>query len=166
MTLSDLFAGRSQLIIHHFMFSPEWEEGCIGCSFHSDHADGAIVDLENHDVSFVRVSRAPLTKMRAFNQRMGWHARWVSSFEGSFNYDFQVSFTRDEMVKGEGVYNYKEGDAAIEEMPGVSVFTKDEAGNIFHTYSCFGRGDEGAVGRTSISISRPRVAMRPAPTRT
>ncbi|HEY2159547.1 MAG TPA: thioredoxin family protein [Isosphaeraceae bacterium] len=145
-TLSDLFAGRSQLIIHHFMFSPDWDEGCVGCSFHADHADGALVHLENHDVSFVRVSRAPLAKIEAFNRRMGWRPKWVSSFGTTFNHDFHVSFTKDEVASGEVDYNYKKSGGAIEELPGVSVFAKDEAGDIFHTYSCFGRGDEGAVG--------------------
>ena len=144
-TLANLFAGRSQLIVHHFMFSPDWQEGCVGCSFHADHDDGPLVHLEHHDVSFVRVSRAPLAKIEAFNERMGWRAKWVSSFGSDFNYDFNVSFTKDEMTTGEAIYNYKKGDPGIEELPGLSVFTKDEAGNIFHTYSCFGRGDEGAV---------------------
>jgi predicted dithiol-disulfide oxidoreductase (DUF899 family) len=142
-TLADLFAGKSQLIIHHFMFSPEWKEGCVGCSFHADHVDGALVHLENHDVSFVRVSRAPLAKIQAFNRRMGWHAKWVSSFNNSFNRDFHVSFTKDELASGEVDYNYKKEPGGIEELPGVSVFTRDEAGDIYHTYSCYGRGDEG-----------------------
>ncbi|MHC5543496.1 DUF899 domain-containing protein [Singulisphaera rosea] len=145
-TLTDLFAGRSQLVVHHFMFSPDWEEGCVGCSFHADHVDGALVHLENHDVSFVRVSRAPLAKIEAFNSRMGWQAKWVSSFENDFNRDFHVSFTKDEVAGGEAYYNYTKTKEAIEELPGVSVFTKDEAGDVYHTYSCFGRGDEGAVG--------------------
>jgi predicted dithiol-disulfide oxidoreductase (DUF899 family) len=145
-SLADLFGGNSQLIVHHFMFSPDWQEGCVGCSFHSDHADGALVHLENHDVSFVRVSRAPLAKIEAFNRRMGWHAKWVSSFGSSFNHDFHVSFTKDEMAKGEATYNYKAGNGTIEDLSGLSVFTRDEAGHIFHTYSCFARGDEGAIG--------------------
>jgi predicted dithiol-disulfide oxidoreductase (DUF899 family) len=144
-TLAGLFAGKSQLIVHHFMFSPDWQEGCVGCSFHSDHAEGALVHLENHDVSFVRVSRAPLAKIAAFNKRMGWHAKWVSSFGSDFNYDFNVSFTKDQVAQGEANYNYSKAKNAIEELPGLSVFAKDEAGNVFHTYSCFGRGDEDAV---------------------
>jgi predicted dithiol-disulfide oxidoreductase (DUF899 family) len=145
-TLADLFAGRSQLIVHHFMFSPDWEEGCIGCSFHSDHVDGALVHLENHDVSFVRVSRAPLAKIQAFNRRMGWRAKWVSSFGSTFNHDYHVSFTKDAVENGEPSYNFGTGKAAIEELSGVSVFTKDAAGDVYHTYSSFARGDEGAVG--------------------
>ncbi len=144
-SLADLFAGRSQLIVHHFMFSPAWEEGCVGCSFHSDHSDGALVHLENHDVSFVRVSRAPLAKIQAFNRRMGWRAKWVSSFGTTFNHDFRVSFTKEAMEKGEADYNYREGGGTIEDLSGLSVFAKDEAGNIFHTYSCYARGQEGAI---------------------
>jgi predicted dithiol-disulfide oxidoreductase (DUF899 family) len=144
-TLADLFGTKSQLIVHHFMFSPDWEEGCVGCSFHSDHDEGALIHLDNHDVSFVRVSRAPLAKIQAFNKRMGWHAKWVSSFGNSFNYDYNVSFTKDDMASGEVNYNFAKTKDAIEELPGQSVFVKDEAGDIFHTYSCFGRGDEGAV---------------------
>jgi predicted dithiol-disulfide oxidoreductase (DUF899 family) len=145
-TLADLFAGRSQLIVQHFMFSPDWEEGCIGCSFHSDHVDGALVHLENHDVSFVRVSRAPLAKIQAFNKRMGWRAKWVSSFGTTFNHDYHVSFTKAEVTNGEPSYNFGTGKAAIEELSGLSVFTKDEAGDVYHTYSSYARGDEGALG--------------------
>jgi predicted dithiol-disulfide oxidoreductase (DUF899 family) len=144
-TLSELFAGKSQLIVYHFMFSPDWEEGCVGCSFHADHDEGALIHLENHDVSFVRISRAPLAKIQGFNERMGWHAKWLSSFETDFNRDYNVSFTKDEIANGEAYYNYNTTKEAIEELPGLSVFTKDEDGNVFHTYSCFGRGDEGAV---------------------
>jgi predicted dithiol-disulfide oxidoreductase (DUF899 family) len=143
--LADLFGGKSQLIIHHFMFSPDWEEGCVGCSFHADHDEGALIHLANHDVSFVRVSRAPLAKIQTFNQRMGWHAKWVSSFGSDFNYDFSVSFTKDAVANGEANYNFAKTKNAIEELPGLSVFIRDETGAIFHTYSCFARGDEGAV---------------------
>jgi predicted dithiol-disulfide oxidoreductase (DUF899 family) len=145
-TLADLFAGRSQLIVHHFMFGPEWQEGCIGCSFVSDHADGALVHLENHDVSFVRVSRAPRARIEAFNRRMGWTAKWVSSFGSDFNFDYHVSFTKDELAKGPVEYNYERIEGAIEEVSGLSVFTKDEAGDVFHTYSSYARGDEGVLG--------------------
>ena len=145
-TLSGLFAGRSQLIVHHFMFSPDWEEGCIGCSFLSDHVDGALVHLENRDVRFVRVSRAPLDKIQAFNRRMGWRAKWVSSFGTSFNYDYHVSFTKEQVESGEAVYNYAKPEHPIEELSGLSVFVKDKAGDVYHTYSCYGRGDEAAVG--------------------
>ena len=129
-----------------FYVRPEWEEGCVGCSFHSDHVDGTLVHLDNHDVSFVRVSRAPLAKIEAFNRRMGCATKWVSSFDSTFNYDFHVSFTKDEMAMGEAYCNYEKTQVTIEEASGLSVFTKDEAGNIFHTYSCFARGDEGVLG--------------------
>ncbi|MDG3002222.1 DUF899 domain-containing protein [Paludisphaera mucosa] len=145
-TLADLFAGRSQLIIHHFMFSPDWEEGCVGCSFQSDHVEGALVHLENHDVSFVRVSRAPLAKLQSFKKRMGWGTKWVSSFGSPFNYDYHVSFPKDAPEGGEATYNYAPMTGGMEELPGLSVFVKDGAGDVFHTYSCFARGDEGAVG--------------------
>ena len=99
-TLGDLFDGRSQLIVKHFMLGPGWEEGCVGCSFHADHIDGARVHLENHDVTLLAVSRAPLPEIEAFKQRMGWHFRWVSSFESDFNFDYHVSFSPDEIAKG------------------------------------------------------------------
>ncbi len=145
VSLAKLFGKNSQLIVHHFMFSPQWEEGCVGCSFHADHVDGALVHLENHDVSFVRVSRAPLDKIQAFNKRMGWKPRWVSSFGNRFNFDFQVSFDDDALARGDAIYNYREHKGPMTDLPGVSVFTRNEKGEIFHTYSTFGRGDEAAV---------------------
>jgi predicted dithiol-disulfide oxidoreductase (DUF899 family) len=143
--LTDLFAGNSQLIVHHFMFGPGWKEGCVGCSFHSDHADGALVHLQNHDVSYVRVSRAPLAEIQAFNQRMGWHAKWVSSYHSDFNFDFHVSYSEADKARGKADYNFVEADYVSEEMSGVSVFYKDEAGSVFHTYSTYARGDEGVI---------------------
>ena len=145
-TLADLFEGRSQLIVQHFMFGPEWSEGCIGCSFMSDHVDGALIHLENRDVSFVKVSRAPLAKIDAFNRRMGWRAKWVSSFRNTFNRDYHVSFTKDDLAKGAVEYNYEMIEGASDELPGFSVFAKDEAGDVFHTYSSFARGVEGSIG--------------------
>jgi predicted dithiol-disulfide oxidoreductase (DUF899 family) len=144
-TLADLFGGKSQLIVHHFMFAPGWEEGCVGCSFQSDHAEGALVHLANHDVSFVRVSRAPLAKLEAFNRRMGWTAKWVSSGGGDFNFDYHVSFRQDEIERGEAVYNYAPVAHPTEEAGGLSVFVRDDAGDIYHTYSIYGRGDEGTI---------------------
>jgi len=146
VTLANLFDGRSQLIVHHFMFGPGWKEGCVGCSFNSDHADGALVHLLNHDVSFVRVSRAPIAEIEAFNRRMGWRAKWVSSYGGDFNYDFHVSFSEADRARGKAYYNFAEGDFLSEEMSGVSVFYKDAASNVFHTYSTYARGDEGILG--------------------
>jgi predicted dithiol-disulfide oxidoreductase (DUF899 family) len=141
-TLGELFAGRSQLIIQHFMFGPDWEEGCVGCSFGADHVDAASQHFEQRDVSFVAVSRAQLSKLEAFKRRMGWGFKWVSSFGNDFNYDFGVSFTPEQMARGEIFYNYRMEKAESEELSGLSVFYKDEKGDIFHTYSTYGRGDE------------------------
>lgn len=142
MTLADLFDGRSQLIVHHFMFGPGWEAGCIGCSFAADHIEGTLVHLEHHDVSLVRVSRAPLAEIEAYRQRMGWQVEWVSSHGSDFNYDYQVSFRPEEIAKGEVIYNYAKSNVSIEDLSGLSVFYRDASGDIFHTYSTYGRGDE------------------------
>ena len=144
-TLSDLFDNRSQLIIHHFMFHPDWDAGCKTCSFDADHAEGALVHLENHDVSYVHVSRAPLEKIEAYKKRMGWTARWVSSFGSDFNYDYHVSFTLEELARGKVFYNYRLQEG-IEEVPGLSVFFKDEDGAVYHTYSSYARGNEEVLG--------------------
>jgi len=144
-SLADLFAGRSQLIIHHFMMGPGWAQGCVGCSFKADHIDGVLVHLAQRDVSFVRVSRAPLAEIQAFNRRMGWHAKWVSAYESDFNYDFGVSFRKEDMERGTACYNYKVGEVPVEDLPGLSVFYRNEAGEVFHTYSTFARGGEQAL---------------------
>ena len=141
-SLGDLFDGRSQLVTKHFMFGPDWTDGCVGCSFEMDHIEGALVHLEHHDVSYVVVSRAPLTKIEAFRQRMGWRFRWVSSYGSDFNYDFHVSFTPEQVAGGKAYYNYELRDVGIDELSGRSVFCRDEAGDIFHTYSSFARGVE------------------------
>ncbi|WP_022729925.1 DUF899 domain-containing protein [Fodinicurvata sediminis] len=141
-SLGELFEGRSQMIVHHFMFGPGWTEGCIGCSFAADHAEGALVHLENHDVSYLRVSRAPLAELEAYRQRMGWRARGVSSHDSDFNYDFQVSFTPEQLAKGDVVYNYAKSGIQSEDLSGLSVFYRNDEGEVFHTYSTFGRGDE------------------------
>jgi predicted dithiol-disulfide oxidoreductase (DUF899 family) len=145
-SLADLFDGRSQLIVKHFMFGPGWGEGCVGCSFGSDHVDGALVHLEHHDVSYVAVSRAPLSEIAAFQKRMGWRFNWVSSFDSDFNFDFHVSFTKEELAAGKAYYNFALGEIYGEEASGFSIFYKNDAGEIFHTYSCFARGDEKSVG--------------------
>jgi predicted dithiol-disulfide oxidoreductase (DUF899 family) len=145
-TLGDLFAGRSQLVVKHFMFGPGWQEGCVGCSFESDHVDGALVHLENHDVSYVAVSRAPLAEITPFKERMGWRFRWVSSFGSDFNYDFGVSFTPQAMADGTARYNYRDGPVPIDELSGLSIFAKDDQGRIHHTYSTYGRGAEEVLG--------------------
>jgi predicted dithiol-disulfide oxidoreductase (DUF899 family) len=145
-TLVDLFGGRSQLIIKHFMLGPGWTEGCVGCSFELDHIDGILVHLEHRDVSYVAVSRAPLPQIQAFKQRMGWHIKWVSSAGSDFNYDFHVSFAPEEIAKSEGYYNYEMRKIGIDEMSGRSVFHKDPTGEVFHTYSSYGRGGEDVLG--------------------
>jgi len=145
-TLSDLFGGRSQLIIYHFMFGPGWGEGCVGCSFLCDHVDGALLHLLQHDVSFVAVSRAPLAEIEAFKKRMGWNFKWVSSLESDFNYDYQVSFSKDEIARGKVYYNFEMQDLPSEEMSGTSVFYKDADGQIFHTYSSYARSGENFLG--------------------
>lgn len=142
-TLADLFEDRSQLIVQHFMFGPGWKEGCVGCSFKSDHVDGALRHLKHHDVTFVSVSRAPIGEIEAFRRRMGWHFKWVSSYANDFNYDFRVSFSREDVKSGQIPYNYTVSRAVDgEEGSGNSVFYKDQNGDIFHTYSTFARGDE------------------------
>jgi predicted dithiol-disulfide oxidoreductase (DUF899 family) len=145
-TLADLFGGRSQLIVVHFMFGPGWEEGCKSCAFRADHLDGALVHLAHRDVTLVVVSRAPLSQIEAFKKRMGWRFTWVSSYGTDFNFDFHVSFTKDEMAKGQVYYNYDMREFGSEEAPGTSVFYKDETGDIFHTYSCYARGGDMLIG--------------------
>jgi predicted dithiol-disulfide oxidoreductase (DUF899 family) len=145
-TLAGLFEGRSQLIVQHFMFGPDWEEGCFGCSFGADHNDSALMHIEHHDVSFVAISRAPYPKLEAYKQRMGWRFKWVSSYGSDFNYDYHVSFTPEQIAQGKVYYNYAMRDAQGEELAGTSVFYKAENGDIFHTYSAYGRGDELLIG--------------------
>lgn len=145
-TFGDLFGGKSQLIVKHFMLGPDWSEGCVGCSFEMDHVDGILAHLGARDVSYVAVSRAPWSEIDAFRKRMGWNIKWVSSGGSDFNYDFHVSFTPDEMRRGEGYYNYDMRPIPIEELSGRSVFYRDERGDIFHTYSSFGRGGEDVLG--------------------
>jgi predicted dithiol-disulfide oxidoreductase (DUF899 family) len=145
-TLGDLFDGRSQLIVYHFMFGPEWKEGCPSCSLLADHFDGATVHLAQRDVTLVAVSRAPLPEIEAYKQRMGWHVKWVSSYGSDFNFDFHVSFRPEESAKGKVYYNYEMRDFGSDEMPGLSVFTKDAGGDIVHTYSAYARGLDILVG--------------------
>ncbi len=137
-SLSDLFAGRSQLIVNHFMFGADWNEGCPSCSFWADTYNGVVVHLEHRDASFVVISRAPLEKLEAYKKRMGWSFKWVSVLHTDFNRDYHVSFTPEEQKTA--VYNFKAGGFGSSEAPGVSVFARDDAGNIFHTYSCYARG--------------------------
>ena len=146
MTLGDLFAGRSQLIVYHFMFAPDWNEGCKSCSYLADHFDGAAIHLAHRDVTLAAVSRAPLAEIQAFRKRMGWHFNWVSSFGNDFNRDFHVSFTPEELAGGEVYYNYARNSFPVEEAPGASVFYRSEAGEIFHPYSAYARGLDILVG--------------------
>jgi predicted dithiol-disulfide oxidoreductase (DUF899 family) len=147
-TLADLFEGRSQLIVQHFMLAPGWEQGCKSCSYMADHTDGATIHLAQRDVSFVAVSRAPLAEIERFRARMGWKFDWVSSHGSDFNFDFHVSFTEEEREKnrGEVYYNFGMTPFPQQEAPGISVFFKNEAGEIFHTYSRYGRGVEVMMG--------------------
>ncbi len=145
-TLADLFGDRSQLLVYHFMFAPGWGEGCKSCSYLADHFDGALPHLRQRDVSFVVISRAPLAELMPFKQRMGWRFKWVSSYGSDFNHDYQVSFSPEELRTGRVCYNYADRDFPVEEAPGVSVFFRNDAGKIFHTYSCYARGLDGLVG--------------------
>ncbi|MBZ0122692.1 MAG: DUF899 domain-containing protein [Roseovarius sp.] len=145
-TLSDLFQGRSQLLVYHFMFGPTWEEGCPSCSFIGDHMDGPLPHLHARDVTLVAVSRAPYLKIQAFQKRMGWKFPWYSSFGNDFNFDFHVSFTPEEIAKGKVYYNYRSTTFRIEDAPGISAFYKDSRGEIFHTYSSYARGLETLLG--------------------
>jgi len=160
-TLAELFNGRSQLIVYHFMLGPDWEEGCPGCSFLSDHIDGALQHVEQRDVAYAAVSRAPLEKIDAFKKRMGWHFRWASSFGSDFNYDYHVSFTPEQREKGKVYYNFEMNDVTAggfnsDELPGVSVFYKDDAGDVFHTYSAYGRGGEPLIGTYNLLDLTPK----------
>jgi predicted dithiol-disulfide oxidoreductase (DUF899 family) len=145
-SLAELFAGRSQLIVYHFMFGPGWERGCPSCSYLADHFDGAVIHLAQRDVTFLAVSRAPLPQIEAFRKRMGWRFNWVSSFGNGFNRDYHVSFTKDELEQNKATYNYTTGAFPAEEAPGVSVFMKNDAGDVFHTYSSYGRGLDILIG--------------------
>jgi len=147
VTLADLFGGRSQLIVYHFMFGPDWKEGCPSCSFVCDHLDGTLPHLAARDVSLVMISRAPLTKIQAFQKRMGWRLPWVSSAGSDFNYDYHVSFAPDQRVDGKVDYNYTTQAFPSDEAPGASVFYKDPVtGEIFHTYSVYSRGLDQLIG--------------------
>ena len=139
-TLEDLFDGRSQLAVYHFMFHPEWEAGCKSCSFWADNFNGTAVHLAHRDVTLVAISRAPLQKLQAFKERMGWSFKWLSSADTDFNRDYHVTFKPEEIAEGNAYYNYKAGKFPAEEAPGVSVFYRNDAGEIFHTYSCYSRG--------------------------
>lgn len=148
ITLADLFDGRSQLFVYHFMLGPGWREGCSGCSFIADHVDAARQHFEHADLSFAAVSRAPWNEIASFKKRMGWTFPWVSSFSNRFNFDFGVSFTPGQIESG-GIYNYELTTDLMDELHGESVFVKNREGEIFHTYSSYARGGERLIGAFS-----------------
>ena len=165
-TLADLFDRRSQLVVYHFMFGPDWKEGCPSCSMAADHFDGSATHLAQRDVTLIAVSRAPYAQIEAFKKRMGWHFQWVSSFGSDFNRDYRVSFTKEELGQG-NVYNFGTTGFPSDEAPGLSVFYKDPAGNVFHTYSTYGRGLEELLGPYTfldrVPKGRDEGAMSPHP---
>jgi len=144
--LSDLFEGRRQLLVQHFMLGPGWEQGCPSCSYMADHADGMTIHLAHRDTTFVAISRAPLAEIQRFKQRMGWRFSWVSSNPTDFNFDYGVSFTPAEQARNEVTYNDGQQPFESDEMPGISVFVKDDTGNVFHAYSTYRRGVEVMMG--------------------
>jgi predicted dithiol-disulfide oxidoreductase (DUF899 family) len=139
-TLADLFAGRRQLIVYHFMFAPDWDAGCKGCSFWADNFNGIVPHLNQRDVSLAAVSRAPLQKLASFAARMGWTFKWVSAANTDFNYDYEVSFKPEDLAHGTAMHNYARYEKSMSDMPGFSVFYRNESGEIFHTYSTYARG--------------------------
>ena len=157
-TLAELFDGRSQLMVYHFMLGPDWDAGCTGCSFLADHLDGTLPHLQHHDVSLTAVSRAPLDRIERYKRRMGWQFPWVSSHGSDFNHDFHVSFTPEDLAKGKVFYNFTEIDAADanDELPGLSAFYRDDKGGVFHTYSSYARGPEQLIGTLMMLDRAPR----------
>jgi predicted dithiol-disulfide oxidoreductase (DUF899 family) len=154
--LSDLFDGRSQLVIYHFMFGPGWEQGCPSCSFEADHFNSFIVHLNARDVSMAAISRATIGEIQKFKQRMGWSFQWLSSYGNDFNRDYHVSFTPEEMAKGDVDYNYSMQRFPSEEAPGLSVFYKNPEGEIFHAYSTYGRGLDILLGAYNVLDMVPK----------
>lgn len=155
-TLAELFDGRRQLIVQHFMFAPGWEQGCPSCSFMADHIDGALPHLAQRDLTFLAVSRAPLVEIERFRERMGWRFKWVSSHGTDFNHDFGVSFTPAERARGKVRYNCTLQPFPQDEAPGISAFFRDDAGTVFHTYSTYGRGVELMMGTYDLLDIAPR----------
>lgn len=157
-TLSELFDGRSQLMVYHFMLGPKWEAGCPGCSFLADHLDGTLPHLNHHDVTLVAVSRAPLAKIETYKRRMGWHFPWMSSEDSDFNFDYHVSFTPEDLAGENVFYNFTAipPEQAHDELPGLSAFYKDKNGDIFHTYSSYARGPEELIGTYMILDRAPK----------
>ena len=145
-TLAELFDGRSQLIIYYFMFGPEWEQGCPSCSMAAEHINASLIHVNQRDVTLIAVSRAPLAKIEAFEKRMGWTFPWVSSYGTTFNYDYHVSFTREDIENNRTYYNFAFQKFPADEAPGASIFYKDADGGVYHTYSSYGRGLEFLLG--------------------
>ena len=164
VTLDQLFEGRSQLVVQHFMFTPEWEEGCVGCSFQSDHVDDAFQHLYHHDVSFVAVSRAPYSRLASFQERMGWKFNWVSSYGSDFNRDFGVSITEDDVASGRPMTINLETVVPEEagELPAVSVFLRDDDGVIYQTYSTDGVTEETLINTYNLLDIAPLGRNEPA----
>lgn len=156
-SLAEMFDGRSQLIIYHFMLGPGWKAGCPGCSFLSDHIDGALPHLNHHDVTWTAVSRAPLAEIEAYRNRMGWKFPWVSSGGSSFNHDFHVSFSKEELAEGAVDYNFTRtpSERANDELPGLSAFFRNAKGEVFHTYSSYARGPEEIIDTLMILDRAP-----------
>lgn len=146
VALADLFEGRSQLIVYHFMLGPGWEEGCKSCSFVADHLAAAEVHLKAKDITFAAISHAPLAEIATFKARMGWTFPWVSAYGSDFNRDFRVSFTPEEIARGKVDYNFGLKEVPIEELPGLSVFARDAAGTVYRTYSTYSRGLDLLIG--------------------
>jgi predicted dithiol-disulfide oxidoreductase (DUF899 family) len=170
-TLASLFQRRSQLVVYHFMFDPGWEAGCRHCSWWADNFERNVIHLNHRDVSLVAISHAPLSKIEAFKKRMGWTFKWVSAADTDFNYDYHVSFRPDEIARGEIYHNYRPKKSSMGEVAGISVFYKDESGNVFHTYSCYERGldmmnagyhllDIAPKGRNEDSLPFPQAWVR------
>ena len=155
-TLAELFEDRSQLVVYHFMLGPGRKVGCVGCSFFADHVDGPNIHIAHHDVTFVAISRAPLPEIQAYKQRMGWRFNWASSFGNDFNYDYHVSFSKEDLTKGKVYYNFEMIEYTMEDLHGTSVFFKDSDGAVYHTYSSYGRGDERGLGAYMILDVTPK----------
>lgn len=154
--LADLFEGRRQLLVQHFMLGPGWEQGCPSCSFMADHIGGMEVHLAHRDVTLLVVSRAPLAEIERFRRRMGWQFKWVSSHGSDFSWDFHVSFTPEQRATGAVYYNWGMVPFPSDEAPGISVFYKDDAGEVFHTYSTYGRGVEVMMGTYNMLDLTPK----------
>jgi predicted dithiol-disulfide oxidoreductase (DUF899 family) len=156
LSMADLFGKRNQLVVYHFMFAPEWNQGCAHCSFWADHFDGISIHLGHRDAAFTAISRAPLAKIEAFKKRMGWMFPWVSSGSNSFNYDYNASFTPEMNQKGTAFFNYRKGNAGASDREGASVFYKDGTGALYHTYSCFARGIDALNGTYHVLELTPK----------